>query len=218
MRPPAAFTSRIIVAMRETPTSTRRSDEISFVMNAKPCRSRSRNSGLTRTPPTPQTTRVARLDVAQLAADRPAVFDDDDRIHALTLDLDPLPADAAQRAMVRRRVEVVRHAAVAVGRPEQRVVLIGQPAAERDQFLEHLPEHLLGRRRNAHRDERGLVVAAADVELQDVERRVALHDRVEDDVQDLRVDQVAFGLDHFAVGGVGQPCQAKIGSASGGWT
>ena len=32
----AALTSRIIVAMRATPTSTRRSDEISFVMNAKP--------------------------------------------------------------------------------------------------------------------------------------------------------------------------------------
>ena len=51
-----AFVSRIIAAMRETPTSTRRSDEISFVMNAKPSRSRSWNSGTTLTPSTPQTT------------------------------------------------------------------------------------------------------------------------------------------------------------------
>ncbi len=43
-------------AMRATPVSTRRSDEISFVMNAKPWRSRSRNSGTTRMPSTPQTT------------------------------------------------------------------------------------------------------------------------------------------------------------------
>ena len=77
---------------------------------------------------------------------------------------------------------------------------VGEPAAERDQFLEHLPEDLFGRRRDAHRDRRRLVVAAADVELQDVERRAMLDDRVEDDVEDLRVDQVAFGLDDLAEG------------------
>ena len=56
MRPPARFTSRIIASTRATLTSTRRSVDTSFTMNAKPSRSRSRNSGATRTPPTPQTT------------------------------------------------------------------------------------------------------------------------------------------------------------------
>ena len=69
----AAFISRIMAAMRETPTSTRRSDEISFDMNAKPWRSRSWNSGITRTPATPHTTRVPDRDIAQLAAARPAL-------------------------------------------------------------------------------------------------------------------------------------------------
>ena len=123
-----------------------------------------------------------------------------------------------QRPVVGGRVEIVGHAAVAIGRPQQRILLVGQAAAERDQLLEHLPEHLLGRRRDPHRDGRRLVVAAADVELQHVERRVVLDDRVEDDVQDLRVDQVAFGLDHLAECVGGWPCHAKIGSASGGWT
>ena len=56
MRPPAFFTSRIISAMRATLPSTRRSDETSLLMKAKPRRSRSRNSGVTRMPPWPQIT------------------------------------------------------------------------------------------------------------------------------------------------------------------
>ena len=55
--------------------------------------------------------------------------------------------------------------------------------------------------------------------LQDVERRVALDDGVEHDVQDLRVDQVAFGLDHLAEALRLSPwLSEKIGSASGGCT
>ncbi len=42
--------------MRATLPSTRRSDETSLLMNAKPWRSRSRNSGVTRMPPWPQIT------------------------------------------------------------------------------------------------------------------------------------------------------------------
>ena len=56
MRPPAFLTSRIIAAMRATLPSTRRSEETSLLMNAKPSRSRSRNSGVTRMPSWPQTT------------------------------------------------------------------------------------------------------------------------------------------------------------------
>ncbi len=68
MRPPAFLTSRIIAAMRDTLPSTRRSDETSLLMNAKPWRSRSRNSGVTRMPSWPQTTGSPARDVAQLAA------------------------------------------------------------------------------------------------------------------------------------------------------
>ena len=56
MRSPPCLAARIIAAMRVTPTSTRRSDEISFVMNAKPSRSRAWNSGTTLIPWMPQTT------------------------------------------------------------------------------------------------------------------------------------------------------------------
>ena len=65
---PRALVSRIIVAMRATLASTRRSDETSFDMNAKSPRSRSRNSGVTRNAVQPADDPVARLDLAQLAA------------------------------------------------------------------------------------------------------------------------------------------------------
>ena len=57
-RSPRAFGLRgSSAAMRDTLTSTRRSEETSFDMNAKSPRSRSRNSGVTRSPCRPQTTR-----------------------------------------------------------------------------------------------------------------------------------------------------------------
>ena len=113
-------------------------------------------------------------------------------------DVEPAAAAAHHRAVVRRRVEIVRHAAVAVGDSQERVGLIRQAAAERHQLLEHLAQDLLARRRDSHRNRRRLVVAAADVELEHVERRVALDHGVEHDVQHLRIDQVAFGLDDLA--------------------
>ena len=69
---------------------------------------------------------IAGADVAQLAAQRAPLLDDDDRVHPLALDLDPLPAVADERPVVRRRVEVVGHAAVAIGALEQ-----SHPAARR---------------------------------------------------------------------------------------
>ena len=83
---------------------------------------------------------IAGADVAQLAAHRarPARSTMTASIRCCST-VDPLPAMADQRPVVRRRIEVVGDAAVAVGRLEQRILLLGQAAAERDQLLEHLP-------------------------------------------------------------------------------
>ena len=70
MRPPAALTSRIIAAMRDTPTSTRRSDEISLVMNAKPMPIALLELGNHANAVDAADDRVALPDVAQLAARR----------------------------------------------------------------------------------------------------------------------------------------------------
>ena len=62
------LTSRIIAAMRATLPSTRRSDETSLLMNAKPRRSRSRNSGSDADAVVAADDRLAGAHVAQLAA------------------------------------------------------------------------------------------------------------------------------------------------------
>ena len=131
MRPPDFFTSRIICAMRATLPSTRRSDETSLLMNAKPRRSRSRNSGVTRMPSCPHTIGLARLDVAQLPALGASVGGDDDGVHALLVDFDPAALEADVRAVVGRRVEVVGHAAILLRRLDERVALAHRVAAER---------------------------------------------------------------------------------------
>ena len=138
--PPAARMSRIIAAILPMLTSTRRSDEISLVMNAKPWRSRSRNSGTMRMPSLPQTMRSPTRTSRSLRHDGAAVLDDDDGVHALARDFDPAAAVADQRAVVGRRVEVLGRAAVHVGRPQPRVALGLRVAAERDQLLEQVGE------------------------------------------------------------------------------
>ena len=145
---------------------------------------------------------VAGPHVAQLAAQGPAVLDDDDRIHPLALDFQPAAAVAHERLEVGRGIEIVRHAAVPVGLPDQRIARARDLAPERHELLEHALEPVLGRRRNPHRDRRRLVVGPPDRELQHFERRVPLDDGVEDHVQELRVDQMPFGLDDLAVDGV----------------
>jgi hypothetical protein len=78
-----------------------------------------------------------------------------------------------------------------------RVLRPRQPAAERDELLERLVERAVARGGDAHRHERRLLVGPADAELEHLERRVVAHDGVEHHVEELRVDQVAFGLDDF---------------------
>ena len=95
-------------------------------MKAKSARSRSRNSGVTRMPSSPQTTRSPISDLAQLAARR----------RGRRRRRSPRPCAAARPRSIRRatrtcgahvggRIEIVRDAAVAVGGAQQRVLLAG---------------------------------------------------------------------------------------------
>ena len=65
---------------------------------------------------------------------------DDHGVHALALDLDPASAVSDGRPLVRGGVEVLRRAAVLVGRPERRVLLGDGMAAQRHQLLDQLLE------------------------------------------------------------------------------
>ena len=167
--------------MRETLTSTRRSDEISLRMNAKPLRSRSRNSGVTRMPVEAADDASPARTSRSLRQHRAAVgVDDDHRVHALLLDVDPAAVHAAPRALVGRRVEVVGHAAVAIGDAQERVPLLDGVAAERDQLFEQAAQAGVGRRRDLELQLREIVVGAADLEMQDLELAAVLDHRVED--------------------------------------
>ena len=154
--------------MRATLPSTRRSDETSLLMNAKPSRSRSRNSGVTRMPSWPQTTVSPALHVAQLAARGRRAVDDDHRVHALLVDLDPAAAQANVRAMVGGRVEVVRDAAILLGRLQNGVAPRGRMSAERRELLQQIVERRLVGDGDAHLDARRVVVGPADVEREDL--------------------------------------------------
>ena len=192
-------------------------------MNAKPWRSRSWNSGITRTPATPQTTRSPVRTSRSLRHAARALLDHDDRVHPLALDLDPLAADGApasggswssrsRRARSRRGRPVASSASCWSARR--------QPSATSSSST--CPSACsVGAEIRIEMDD-GSSLLRPMSNLQHVERRVALDDGVEDDVQDLRVDQVAFGLDDLAESRQRSadvsPCQEKIGSASGGWT
>ena len=197
-------TSRIIAAMRATPTSTRRSDETSLVMNAKPWRSRSWNSGVDADAVDAADDAVARLHVAQLAADGAAVLDDDR----------PRPCAAARPRASGRRAGPAsggwsssrnRRARSRRGRRRELRVAARRRCGSRGRPAPRAPAssrlRVGAEIRIAIEDGSSLLRPMSN--SQHVERRVVLDDRVEDDVQDLRVDQVAFGLDHLAVCGVG---------------
>ena len=200
IRRPAARVSRISVAMRPTLASTRRSDEISFDMNAKSPRSRSRNSGVTRMPSRPQTTRSPARISRSFRHEARLSSIDHHRVHALALDLDPLAADAHVGAQVGGRIEVVRDAAVAVGgraaaRRASRAGL--QPSCIRSSTRRRRPAALGADTFSEMRENSSLVRPIAKFE--DLEGAAALDHLVEDRVENVRVDQVAFGADHRGV-------------------
>ena len=97
-------------------------------------------------PPDTADDRVTLRHVAQLAARGPLVLDHDDRVHALALDLPPGAAVPYVRAVVGRRVEVVGHAPVLIGLPENGVPLRRRMTAEGHQVLEQFGQNGLVRR------------------------------------------------------------------------
>ena len=97
--------------------------------------------------------------------------------------------------MVGRRVEIVGHAAVRSGDAQKRVPLVDRVAAERNQLLDsRRSPGSVGAETLSGSCEK-LVVGAADLEVQNLELTAALDDGIEDGVEELRVDQVAFRPD-----------------------
>ena len=195
-RPPRALVSLTRSAIRDTLDSTRRSDDTSFDMNVKSPRSRSRNSGTA-------DHAVARLHLAELPADgnEPigAAFYNDDGVHTLALDPHPSAVDADVGPQVRRRVEVLGRRPVEICRFEDRVLLLDGPASERHEILQEPLEGLCACRRHLELQSRKIVVRAADFEMQHLELSASLDDRVEDGVEELGVDEVAFSIDDGSV-------------------
>ena len=197
--------------MRDTPTSTRRSDEISFVMNAKPCRSRSWNSGI-------DPDAVDAADDGVAAAGRRAACGRRarppsttiDRVHALLLDLDPLAADAhgasgGWSSSRSRRARSRRGRRRRAWRPRRR--RCGSrarpvPRAPRSSAAGVVRRRSASRRTTARRCVRPMLNFSTSNDAS------CLTTVSKIDVQELRVDQVAFGLDHLGDGVVG--CQWVI--------
>jgi hypothetical protein len=78
-------------------------------------------------------------------------------------------------------------------------MFLGDMTAERDQRLEQGRQALRGRRRDFERQTREILVGASDLEMQHFECAAALDHRVEDRVQELRIDQVPGGRDDGSV-------------------
>ena len=184
MRPPACLASFIIAAIRVTPTSTRRSDEISFDMNANPSRSRAWNSGTILMPWMPQTTaspaRISRSlrqppGPPRRRWPRPSAGGRQA----------PTAARADERLMIRRGVEVFRRTAVAIGRHVCASSASRDAAPKSHELLEQLLQRRRASSSDPHRNERRLVVGAADPKLEHLERTIVPDDGVEHGVQQL---------------------------------
>jgi hypothetical protein len=142
---------------------------------------------------------IAGAHVAQLPALGGAVGDDDHGVHALPRHVDPASIDPHLGSLVGRRIEVVRHRAVAIRRADERVAFLGDVTAERDQRLEQGRERGTGRRRHLEAQPREVLVGAANLEVQHLEGAAAFDHGIEDRIEELRIDQVPFGLDDRAV-------------------
>ncbi len=112
--PPRA-SARISAAVCRTAVSTWRSEEMPLLMNANARRSRSFDSGTTRMPRIPTTTRSPFSQIAQAAATCAfSVAHHDHRVHALILHFDPLAFMPHQRAMIGGRIKILGRAAIAL--------------------------------------------------------------------------------------------------------
>ncbi len=89
----------------------------------------------------------------------------------------------------------LRHAAPAVRGADERVLLRGGVAAERQERFEQRPQRRLIGGQHLEGQPRKIVVGAADVERLHLERSAPVDHGVEDRREQLRVDQVPFGGD-----------------------
>ena len=123
---------------------------------------------------------IALAQVAELAACRALVVDDDGGVHALALDLEPAAAVADPRVVITRGIEIVGRAAVDGSGLERGILLAARAAAQGEKFFEELLHHAGFGGGDAHLKAGVVVVRAADGELDDLEARTVLHDGVED--------------------------------------
>ena len=125
--------------------------------------------------------------------------DDDRRVHALTIDVEPYATNPHLGPLVRGGVEVLRDGAVGVRHAKAGVLFLRDVAAEGDERFDEPLQRRAAVGRDLQRQPREVVVRFPDVEVLYLEGAPALDDRVEDRVQELRVDQVTFCLDDGGV-------------------
>ena len=138
---------------------------------------------------------VTGLDVAQAAAIRDSVLDNEQGVHTLVAGFVPRVAVADKGPVIGRGVEIFGGAAVAFDSLEGGIAGVSGRAAEAEELREHSFEMLLVGGLDAHAELGGFAVGAADVELFDLEPSAEFDDGVEDLFHDVRVDQVAFCFD-----------------------
>ena len=129
-----------------------------------------------------------------------SVFDDDQSIHALLLNFDPLLAEADLRPLIRCRVEILGRATVAIHGPQICVAGIGGRTAESQQLAQQLEHQFLSRRFHFQAKMRRLKICASDLEFLDFESALVFDHGIENTLHDVRVDQVSLGLDNFLHG------------------
>jgi hypothetical protein len=170
-------------------------------MKAKASRSRSLDSGETfRGDPDAAHAgdyQVARLEVAQPPAEGFGSTNDDHRVHALVLHFDEVAVDTHCGVVVAGGVEILRRAAVALDEPQHGVPGLGGRTTDRQQLRQHVIHLPACGRFHTQSEKRRLAVGAADTELLHFETAVGFDHLVEDLLHDVRIDQVAFGLDDF---------------------
>ena len=108
------------------------------------------------------------------------------------------PPCRTDRAVVGGGVKILRRAAVPIHRGELGVAGIDRRAAQAQQLRQHSFDRFARWRFHAQPQTRRVGIGAADAELLHLEAAVEFHDRVEDLLHDMRVDQVPFGFDNFA--------------------
>src|SRR5215472_7038851 len=140
---------------------------------------------------------VAPAEIAQAAAGCAAVADYDHGVHALVFDLDPLVAEAHVSLVVGGGVEILGRATVAFHGGQRGVAGVDRRAADHEQIFQEAVERGAVRRLHFQAQVGRFGIGASDAELFYFEAAVVFDDLIEDVLDDVRVDEVAFGLHDF---------------------